>query len=102
MVIRAKGAVGRDFCARRGKRVGKGQFSGLVLNLGGGFLGLTQYIKLKLKGEGSEDPNIPPYLRLDKLGLSEGKGMDIWSSTGSECCCSVGCSDPGGGMAGNL
>lgn len=35
---------------------GKGQLPGLVLNLDGGFLGLTQYSELKLKGEGSKDP----------------------------------------------
>lgn len=77
MVVRAIGAVGRDFSAWREKGVGKDQLLGLVLNLDGGFLGLTQYIKLKLKGEGSEEPHTPPNLGLDKLVLSEGKGMDI-------------------------
>lgn len=43
--------MGRDFSSRREKGMGKGQLPGLVLNLG-----LTQYTKLKLKGEGSKDP----------------------------------------------
>lgn len=48
--------VGRDSSSRREKGMGKGQLPGLVLNLDGGFLNLTQYSKLKLKGESSKDP----------------------------------------------
>lgn len=68
--------VGLLFCQEG--RSGKDQLPG-VLNLDGGFLGWTQYteLKLKLKGEGSQDPHILPSFELDQIVLSEGTGMAI-------------------------
>lgn len=90
-----------DFSARR-EGVGKASFLA-VFSLDGGFLGLTQYTELQLKGEGSQDPHSPPSFELDQSPL-KGERNGHLGSTESQCslACGLAHLEPEGRMAGNL